>query len=71
MFKKGQVVVVADIDKVKNDELLGAIALEIIEANEFKGEISKVEDGIHFVGFKNEKGWVTQGYKADEIKEDK
>ena len=67
MFKEGQTVRVIDTKAVKEDPFLDKEGLEIIEKSDFTGEITKIEDGIHFVGFKNEAGWVTQGYKEKEI----
>lgn len=66
-MKLGSKVKVKDINKVKNDELLEKSALEIIKASKFCGEVTKIVDDIFMVGFKNEKGWVTQGYKEKEI----
>lgn len=69
MFELGQKVQIADVAKTKNDKFIESHALTIMETSNFKGEITKIEDGIHFVGFKNDIGWVTQGFKSDEIKE--
>lgn len=67
-YKIGQTVKVANPKSVQQDPYLESNALKIIEASKFTGEITKIQDGIHFVGFKNDLGWVTQGYKVDEIK---
>ncbi|WP_313429779.1 hypothetical protein [Siminovitchia terrae] len=69
MFEKGQRVHVTDVEKVKQDPFMEANSLKIMEASNFTGEITKIEDGIHFVGFMNDHGWITQGFKADEIEE--
>ncbi|MEN1969043.1 hypothetical protein WMZ97_13330 [Lentibacillus sp. N15] len=68
-METGQIVRVIDKDKVRNDKHLEDSALKIIEKSNFEGDITKIEDGIHFVGFSNDLGWVTQGYKAKEIEE--
>lgn len=76
-MKKGEInmlqvdkkVKIKDIEKVRNDPFLEENALLVIEEENFIGEITKIEDGIHFVGFINDNGWVTQGFKADEIEE--
>ena len=68
MFKLGQLVQVADVQKVRQDPFLEENALKIMETSNFTGEITKVENGIHFVGFMNDHGWITQGFKADEVK---
>lgn len=52
---------------VQEDKFLDAEALAVIVENHYRGVVTKESDGIFFVGFKNENGWVTQGYKADEI----
>jgi len=67
-FQLGQRVKVSNPKEVQQDPHLEGHALKIIEASNFTGEITKIQDGIHFVGFKNDLGWVTQGYKSDEIK---
>lgn len=63
----GQIVKVKDIKKLENDEQLEGSALSIIKENDYTGEITKIEDGINFVGFRNDVGWVTQGFKNEEI----
>lgn len=63
----GNVVKVKDIEALKKDEQLEEHALKIIEENEFTGEITKIEEGINFVGFRNDLGWITQGFKDSEI----
>lgn len=68
MLKLGMLVKVIDIEKTKSDSLLEENALKIMETSSFTGELTKIENGIYFVGFKNDEGWVTQGFKADEIK---
>lgn len=68
-YKLNQVVKIADVDKVNNDEFLDKDALDIIKESNYSGKVTKVEDDIYFVGFKNDLGWVTQGYRVDEIKE--
>ena len=67
MFKQGDTVRIADIEATKNDDLMDKEALKIIEKSDFTGDITKVEDGIYFVGFSNDLGWVTQGFKENEI----
>ena len=69
MFKVGDKVKVVDVEKVKNDDLLEDPALKIIQKNDFMGEVTEIMDDIYLVSFKNELGWVTQGFKADEIQE--
>lgn len=69
MSKVGQRVSIVDKEAVEKDPHIEENALEIIRKNGFAGEITKIEDGIHFVGFQDELGWVTQGYKANEIEE--
>ena len=67
-FDKGQHVEIVDWESVNNDELLEDRAKDIIGLNQFKGEVTKIENDIYFVGFKNDLGWVTQGFKSNEIK---
>lgn len=66
-MKVNDEVKIKDINKVKNDPHLEELALKIIAENNYKGAITKVVDDIHFVGFKNDFGWVTQGFKSNEI----
>lgn len=67
MFKVGQEVKSTNTEEVMNDPFLDDEGKEIIKASNFVGKITKIEDGIHFVGYQNEKGWLTQGYKSQEI----
>lgn len=66
-MKLNDVVVIKDKAAVRADVFLDQEALAVIEANNFQGVITKISDGIFFVGFKNDLGWVTQGFKANEI----
>lgn len=66
-MKLNDIVKVKDASKVDNDQLLESNALSIIKNSSYKGVITKISDGIFFVGFKNDSGWVTQGYKPEEI----
>lgn len=68
MFELYRLVEIVDKEKLKNDKTLESQALKIIEKSNYQGEITKIEDGIHFVGFTNDEGWVTQGFKQNEIK---
>lgn len=61
-------VTVVDTKKIKNDIHLEEDAFRIIEKSNYTGEVTKIENGINFVGFKNDLGWVTQGFKDNEIK---
>lgn len=69
MFNEGDIVKIVDTNKIESDETLEKEALQIIKESNYTGEVTKVENGIHFVGFMNDLGWVTQGFKADEIQE--
>lgn len=69
MFNEGDIVKIVDTNKIESDETLEKEALQIIKESNYTGKVTKVEDGIHFVGFMNDLGWVTQGFKADEIQE--
>lgn len=69
MFNEGDIVKIVDTNKLESDETLEKEALQIIKESNYTGEVTKVENGIHFVGFMNDLGWVTQGFKAEEIQE--
>lgn len=69
MFNEGDIVKIVDTNKIESDETLEKEALQIVKESNYTGEVTKVEDGIHFVGFMNDLGWVTQGFKADKIQE--
>lgn len=69
MLKVGQLVRVVDENKVKQDPLLEENALKVMESSNFTGEVTKIEGDIHFVGFMNDYGWLTKGFKSNEIKE--
>ncbi len=66
-MKLNQTVKIKNVSEVERDQFLDSTALAIIRKSNYQGTITKIEDGIHFVGFKNESGWVTQGYKSNEI----
>jgi len=70
IFKVGDRVRVVDEGKVRSDIYLEETALDIIKKSRYKGEVTKIVDDVYFVGFKNDLGWVTQGYKANELKGD-
>ena len=70
VFKVGDQVKVVDEGKVRSDIYLEDTALNIIKKSRYKGEVTKIIDDVYFVGFKNDLGWVTQGYTADELKGD-
>ena len=72
-YKVGDEVEVVDIDAVVGDKYLEKDALGIISSSNFRGEVTKIfeePDGdiIFSVGFKNDLGWVTQGFKENELK---
>lgn len=67
MFEQGDIVKVIDVESIKKDELMDNEALEIMQKSNFTGDVTKVEGHIYFVGFSNELGWVTKGFKSDEI----
>lgn len=58
---------IKNVNKMLEDSTLEKEAKEILTEVNFIGEVTKVEDEIYFVGFKNSKGWVTKGFKKDEI----
>lgn len=66
-MKLNDVVKIKDKSRVDNDKFLDPTALSIIKASNYQGAITKTSEGIFFIGFKNEKGWVTQGFKSNEI----
>lgn len=66
-MKLNDKVKVVNIEEVRLDPTLEPQALNILEASNFQGEITKILDNVFFVGFKNDLGWVTQGYQLDEI----
>lgn len=68
MFRLGEKVKVVNVEALENDDLMEDNAIKIIKNNDYIGKITKINEGIHFVGFNNKYGWVTQGYKENEIK---
>lgn len=69
MFKVGDKVKIKDPDVQVQDELLEKEAIDILKELSFIGEVSQVQEGLFYVGFKSGKGlgWVTQVFKEDEI----
>lgn len=66
-MKLNDIARVINKSNIDNDQTLESNALSIIKASNYQGAITKISDGIFFVGFKDDKGWVTQGYKEKEI----
>lgn len=67
MIELGDKARIKNVETVKNDSLIDSEALKIIKKSNFQGDVTKIADGIHFIGFQNELGWVTQGFKLQEI----
>lgn len=68
-MNKNEIIEIRNISKLKEDVVLDSPALSIIEANDYQGVITSISGDIFFVSFKNDLGWVTQGFKKNEIKE--
>lgn len=68
---------VGDKVKIKNpdlevqDELLEQNTVDILNELNFIGEVSQIQEGLFYVGFKSKegRGWLTQVFKEDEIEE--
>lgn len=69
MFKLEDDVRISNVSSLSQDPHLSDGAFEIIKESNYTGKVTKIEDDIYFVGFKNSRGWVTQGFKVDEVKE--
>lgn len=70
MFQVNSKVKIKDTELVAQDELLSEETIALLKAVDFKGEVTQVQDGLFYVGFKHDKlGWVTQVFKEDEIEE--
>lgn len=69
MFDIGNVVKIKDTDNLEvQGELFSKETLDILKAVNFTGVITKIEDGLNYVGFSGEDiGWVTQVYKDEEL----
>lgn len=63
----GDKVKIKDIDKVKKDATLDPESRAILQGVNYQGIITDQHDDIYFVGFANDLGWITQGYKDTEI----
>lgn len=69
MFEVGDKVKIKKPDTAAKDDLLDQNTIDILEELEFTGEVSQVQEGLFYVGFKSKlgKGWVTQVFKPEEI----
>lgn len=67
MFNIGDTVKVKNPDNEIKDDLLSAEALDILTNLDFTGKVTQIQDGLHYVGFINEDGWITQVFKEEEI----
>lgn len=68
MFKIGDTVRIKNPQLEEQGELLAPETINLLKAVNCTGEVSQVQDGLFYVGFKHDKlGWVTQVFKEDEI----
>lgn len=68
MLQVGDRVVVRDPDKEVKGELLSEETINLLEALNYTGVVTKDEGSIYFVGFAHETlGWVTQGFREEEL----
>lgn len=71
MFVVGDKVKIKNPDLEVQDELLEQNTVDILNELNFIGEVSQIQEGLFYVGFKSKegRGWLTQVFKEDEIEE--
>lgn len=68
MFELGQEVKILDPNLEEQGELLSKETVEVLKATKGIGEVTQIQDGLFYVGFKDEEGnWVTQVFKEEEL----
>lgn len=63
------VVEIIDPEVEENGEMTNATTVRIIEECEYRGKVTQIQDGLVYVAFVTDEGWVTQVFKPEEIKE--
>jgi hypothetical protein len=71
MLKVGDKARVKNPDLETKDEVLEQNTVDILEELNFIGEVTQVQDGLFYLGFKSKegRGWLTQVFKEEEIEE--
>lgn len=67
MFEVGQKVKRKNTDLAEKWDFLNSEAIAILQACNFIGTVDQIQDGLYYVGFKHEDGWVTQVFKEEEL----
>lgn len=67
MFKTGQKVRRKDRNLAEKGDFLNSEAIKVLQDCDFTGTVDQVQDGLYYVGFKNDDAWVTQVFKEDEL----
>lgn len=58
-----------DQDLKEEGNRLSKETIQVLKACDFTGEVTQVQDGLIYVGFRTKDAWVTQVFKPDEIEE--
>lgn len=67
MFKQGDKVRRKNIDLKAEEGIMDQNTIQILKDCNFTGEVSQVQEGLFYVGFKSKNGWVTQVFKEEEL----
>lgn len=68
-IKLGDLVEIKKPDSEPEGEMLNTTTVEILKDCDNQGKVTQIQDGLVYVGFVSERGWVTQVFKPEEIKE--
>lgn len=68
-LKLEDVVKVINPDTVADGEMTNSTTIAILKECDNKGKVTQIQDGLVYVGFVSEIGWVTQVFKPEELEE--
>lgn len=68
-LKVGQTVEIKNPDIEVKGEMTNPTTVNILKDCKFRGKVTQIQDGLAYVGFINDDGWVTQVFKPKELKE--
>lgn len=50
-------------------EMMNPTTIKILASCKYQGQVTQVQDGLIYVSFISDAGWVTQVFKPEELKE--
>ena len=68
-IKLEDIVEIINPELKEDGEMTNASTISIIEDCKYRGKVTQIQDGLVYVAFVTDAGWVTQVFKPEEIKE--